>query len=192
MREGIAQGRFHLIHKGHVEYLLAAKERCDFLYIGVSDCDPERAYFSAHYDVLKDTTREPFRSLHDPVFVFTFQERMQMIRHTLLGEGVSADQFAVVPFPIHVPNLLKYYIPQHATMFVTIYDAWGEHKVRLFEQMGYPVDVLWRRTMAERFTTATEVRRRLQQGEAWESLVPEGVAAYLKNSGLSETLRQVG
>jgi cytidyltransferase-like protein len=31
-----AHGRFQPFHNGHLEYILAAKERCDFLWIGIT------------------------------------------------------------------------------------------------------------------------------------------------------------
>ena len=191
MREGIAQGRFHLIHKGHVEYLLACKERCDFLYVGISDCDPQRSYFSRRHDEAVDRGPAPYRSLQDPIFPFTFYERMHMIRHTLAEEGISPAEFAVVPFPVHTPELLKYYVPTNAAMYVTIYDEWGERKTSLFAELGFTVEVLWRRSMAERFTTATEVRERMRSNQPWEHLVPTGVAHYLQQSGLCQVLQKL-
>ncbi|MEE3919398.1 hypothetical protein V2I01_16940 [Micromonospora sp. BRA006-A] len=38
-REGFAHGRFQVLHMEHLEYLLAAAERCDFLHVGITQPD---------------------------------------------------------------------------------------------------------------------------------------------------------
>ena len=37
---GVIHGRFQGLHLGHIEYLLEGKKRCKFLYIGVTNPDP--------------------------------------------------------------------------------------------------------------------------------------------------------
>lgn len=190
-RFGVVQGRFQMIHQGHMEYFLAAKERCEFLYIGICDEDPDRAYFHASYDPSKDAGSEPHRSLVYPLYIFTFLERMLMVKRALERAGVPPESFIVGPFPVQKPHLLKYYLPQDAVVYVTIYDDWGEKKLGIFENLGYRTSVLWRRTMDERFTTATEVRRRMAAGEPWAHLVPEGVAEVIEEMGLSAKLAKL-
>jgi len=185
---GAAQGRFHMIHWGHMEYLLECKKRCDFLYIGVSDCDPSNAYF--HESYLDDGSNEIFRSNCEPIYTFTYFERAEMISEALAEEGISRDEFMVVPFPVHFPNLLKYYLPQEAVIYVTVYDPWGEGKPALFEALGYKTETLWKRTMDERFTTATEVRRRLENGEDYSELVPAGAAKVIRKFNLNTKLKK--
>ena len=182
---GIAQGRFHIIHWGHIEYLLKAKELCKYLVIGITDCDTERAYFNYNdkieeYDKSSGNELKPFRSFDNPIFPFTFYDRMRMIRDTLIAEGIDAKEFDIVPFPVHKLHILKYYIPVVGVIFATIYDDWGEKKVEMFKNMGFKVKVLWKRCLNERFTTGTEVRRRMIAGEEWEHLVPKPVYDYIK------------
>ena len=38
-RTGIVNGRFQVLHLKHMEYILAAKMRCDKLYIGITNPD---------------------------------------------------------------------------------------------------------------------------------------------------------
>ncbi len=38
---GAVQGRFQGLHIGHMEFLLEAKKRCRFLFIGVSNYDKQ-------------------------------------------------------------------------------------------------------------------------------------------------------
>ncbi|WP_022851322.1 nicotinamide mononucleotide adenylyltransferase [Limisalsivibrio acetivorans] len=188
-RLGLAQGRFHVIHKGHMEYLLACAERCDFLFIGISDPDPSRAYFSRSIDYKDDPAEaEPYITLEEPrLYALTYYERAMMIQAALAEEGIGAERIMTVPFPVHRMNLIKYYVPKSATVYVTIYDEWGEQKVDIFRKVGYEVEILWRRSMAERFTTATEVRRLIKAGdESWKELVPPAVVKIAEELGVAE------
>lgn len=191
LRYGVAQGRFQIIHHGHMEYLLEAKKRSDFLIVGISDHDPERSYFDPKTFLIPGQLG-PVRVLGEPHHTFTYFERVLMVSEALRGAGVAASDFAVVPFPVHRPHLIPYYVPTGATIFVTIYGEWGREKIKLFEALGYPTEILWERSMAERLTTGTEVRRRLAAGEDWETLVPQGVAGVIKKLGLDKIVRDLG
>jgi nicotinamide mononucleotide adenylyltransferase len=185
---GAAQGRFHMIHWGHMEYLIECKKKCEFLFIGVSDTDPQNAYFHERYE--DNGSNDVFRGLYEPqIYTFTYFERAQMITEALKGEGVPTDEFMVVPFPIHRPQQIKYFVPQEAVIYITVYDPWGERKPKLFGDLGYETELLWRRTMDERFTTATEVRRRMSEGEDFSDLVPEGVKKVVDMYNLTEKLK---
>ena len=190
----IAQGRFHIVHYGHVEYLIESKKRCEYLIIGITDCDPERAYFNYSENIKnynENNLTEPFRSIDNPVFPFTFYERMQMIRLTMLENGIDTKEFDVVPFPVHKPQFIKYYIPLNAPILATIYDDWGRKKVKMFQKMGFKVEILWQRDMSTRFTTGTEVRRRIIVNENWKELVPSSVFNFIKENKLDEILRKI-
>ena len=50
---GVIHGRFQLLHNDHMKYLLAGKERCEHLIIGI--CNPEQ-------DLTKYTSNNPHRS----------------------------------------------------------------------------------------------------------------------------------
>ena len=183
IKTGIAQGRFHIIHWGHMEYLLKAKEVCEYLVIGITDTDLERAYFpytEEYEDFDKKNPLVPFRSMENPVFPFTYYDRMQMIKHSLIDEGISPEEFDIVPFPVHKFELVKYYIPTDSVILATIYDDWGREKVKIFKNMGFKVEILWERDMNTRFTTGTEVRRRIVNNEKWDHLVPKAVYNYIK------------
>ncbi|MCX8084113.1 MAG: hypothetical protein N3C60_04245 [Calditerrivibrio sp.] len=179
MKIGVAQGRFHIIHYGHMEYLIESYKRCDYLLIGISDMDPSLSYFDySHFEDIDKISKTPMR-LDNPIYPFTFYERMQMIKLSMLEYGVDTAKFDITPFPIHKPWLIKYYIPLEATIYVTIYDQWGESKVDILNNYGFKTEVLWRRSMEERLTTGTEVRRRLLAGEDISDLVPGSVYRYL-------------
>lgn len=185
--KGVAQGRFHIIHHGHMEYLLEAKKLCRHLYIGISDPDPQRSYFD--YEALRELDEKSFEPLRfedsQKIYPFTYFERHEMIRVSLLEAGVPRGEFDIVPFPMHTPQLLKYYIPTDVMILLTIYDEWGRHKVAALKKLGFETYVMWERGMESRFTTGSEVRRRIKAGEEWESLVPKAVFRYLSEKLLT-------
>ncbi len=123
---GVIHGRFQMLHKGHIEYLLAGLERCRYLLIGVSNPDPATTRF---------TSANPHRSLplSNPL---TYFERFQMIQGALLEAGVAREHFDVVPFPINCPQLLFNYVPLDAKYYMTIYDDWSLEKKATLESLG--------------------------------------------------------
>ncbi|MCR4962486.1 MAG: nicotinate-nucleotide adenylyltransferase, partial [Firmicutes bacterium] len=81
------------------------------------------------------------------------------------------------------------YAPKEAMYYLTVYDQWGEEKKKTLESLGCRVEVMWRRTDADRFTSGTEVRRRIAGGQAWRDLVPPFVYHYMKEHGIDERIR---
>jgi nicotinamide mononucleotide adenylyltransferase len=176
---GVVHGRFQLFHLDHLKYLLAAKERCRHLVVGITNPDPTLTKFDP---------ADPHRSSaqDNPL---TFYERYLMLRETLLDAGLSYQEFSLVPLPINFPELYRYYVPLDATFFLTIYDEWGERKLQLFQSLGLKVEILWRKPASEKGLTATAIRRLLSRGQPWEHLVPSAVARLVKEMGLLERLR---
>lgn len=100
VRIGVVHGRFQPLHIGHLEYFLAAKKKCDFLIVGITNPDPS---------LTKPDESNPHRSL-DTSNPFTYFERYTMIKESLLEAGLKRDEFDIVPFPINFPDLIKYYV----------------------------------------------------------------------------------
>ena len=177
---GVIHGRFQMLHKGHMEYLLAGKARCRKLIIGISNPDATMTAYCA---------ANPHRSQAraNPLSYF---ERMEMIRESMLEAGVPREEFDIVPFPINRPELLFNYVPQYATFYMTLYDEWSEEKKRELEALGCRIEVMWQRTNADKFTSGTAVRERIIAGEDWQQLVPEAVYAYMKAHGIDQRLRR--
>ncbi|WP_165497122.1 adenylyltransferase/cytidyltransferase family protein [Rhodococcus sp. ABRD24] len=178
---GIVLGRFQPLHHGHVEYLQAAKARCERLFIGITNPDTSKATISE---------ADAKRSLaeNNP---FTYIDRHLMIERALLELGWDADTFCLMAAPITDPDRLTVYLPSSAKseFFVTVYDEWGEQKAREIAALGYPTTTLWRRTYDERFTSGTFVRNAIRDGEPWEHLVPSGVSSYIAENNLIDSLR---
>ena len=177
LRCGLVLGRFQPFHLGHLEYVEAARSRCRRLFVGITNPDPES---------IVATNSDPARSLpmNNP---FTFAERREMIEASLWDLGWSDRDFAIVPAPILHADRLLHYLPDSSdtTVFLTVYDRWGEQKVQLMMELGYEVDVLWRRDHASRVASGTEIRRMMAaESENWQALVPDGVARRLAKRDL--------
>lgn len=178
-RIAIIHGRFQPLHKGHLEYLMAGKQRCDVLIVGISNADPSH---------LGHEPSDPARSL-DIANPCTFYERALMVESALVDEGVSRADFRIVPFPICVPELLPYYVPKHAEYLLTIYDDWGEEKRRRLEHLVGGVHVMWRRDW--KFTTGTIVRTHIAEGREWRDLVPPATIRTILEHGIDRRIRDL-
>lgn len=177
---GIVHGRFQPIHLGHMKYILSAKGRCDFLIIGITNPDRKLTKF--------DET-DPQRSL-ETSNPFTYFERYRMIKEAMKEAGLKRDEFEIVPFPINVPELIKYYVPIDQSIFyITIFDEWGWKKKKILETLGANVNVLWVKKIEEKLITGTEIRRRIKDGESWDNLVPPTVYKIIKDWKLDEKLK---
>ena len=178
-RYGMIHGRFQPFHNGHWEYARAALTRCDSLIIGITNPDPSLV-------VPEATDSERHLPEANP---FTFFERQQMIQATLVDANLPLSRVAIVPFPIHHPERWRYYCPAETIQFLRIFSAWGQQKLRRFEENGWRVEVL--DEGSEKEVSGTEVRRHMQVGHGWEELVPPGVARVLREIGAVERLKKV-
>lgn len=177
---GVIHGRFQMLHKGHMEYLLAGKERCEHLIIGISNPDVSVTRYSGANPHRSEARSNPL----------TYLERLQMIRGAMLEYGVKDEEFDIVPFPINCPELLGSYVPSDAVFFMTIYDQWSLEKKASLENLGYSIEVMWERSNSDKFTSGTEVRERIIAGEPWRELVPEYVYRYMTEHEIDLRLRR--
>jgi nicotinamide mononucleotide adenylyltransferase len=178
---GLVHGRFQVVHHDHLRYMLAGKNRCSHLVVGITNPDPV---------LTRPETTDPSRS--DPrANPLTYFERYQLVRAVLVEAGIPREDLSVVPFPINLPDLYRYYVPLDALYLLTIYDEWGERKLERFRGLGLRTEVLWRRPLGEKGLRGTEVRRMMAAGEAWEPLVPPPSARLLKLWGVPERLREM-
>ncbi len=177
---GVIHGRFQPLHIGHMEYLLAGKERSKFLIVGITNPDPT---------LTEQNPTNPLRSLpaSNP---FTYYERLTMIRASLLEIGIDRNEFEIVPFPINYPEILQYYVPMNSRFYLTIYDDWGRTKLKILRSQGLDVEVMWERNDSDRLTSATEVRRLILKGDKWHHLVPPAVVEVIRKIDLAERFNQ--
>jgi cytidyltransferase-like protein len=179
---GVVLGRFQPLHLGHMEYLEAARRRADQLVVGITNPDISTLIYD-------DADPRRSRSENNP---FSYFDRYQMVVGSLSDLGWNLDDFVIVPAPINKPHEMKPYLPSAstATVYVTVYDKWGERKADLVRELGYSVSVLWRRDQDDRLTSGTAIRKAMRLGEPWRELVPAAVARYLDQSGLAAALAE--
>lgn len=179
---GVIHGRFQLLHNDHMKYLLAGKERCEHLIIGI--CNPEM-------DLTKYTQTNPNRSKQssNPL---TYFERMECIKYSLLEAGVKIEEFDIVPFPINFPEKISNYAPKNAKYYMTIYDEWGEEKLKtLKEDLDLEVEVLWKVPLEKKGISASDVRKCIQQGREWKHYVPPFVYSYITKNALDKRIKEL-
>ena len=178
---GVIHGRFQMLHLAHMEYLLAGKARCDFLYVGITNPDPNLTK-----DAIEDTNRS-----QDHANPFTYFERLEMLRDALIEFGIPRNQFEIVPFPITHAHLIKFYTPTEATYFVTIYDEWGRAKATTLQGLGLPVEIMWERPLSQKAISGSQVRKLIAEGKQWENLVPTSVAEYVLEHRLVDRITKL-
>jgi cytidyltransferase-like protein len=175
----VIHGRFQPLHAGHLEYLLAGRELCETLVVGITNPDPELT-------VAEPTEPGRGEAGANPC---TFYERLLMVEGALVESGVPREAFRIVPFPHGMPERLLHYAPADALYLLTIYDEWGEEKLGRFAGLGLRTHVMWRRT--EKVTSGSEVRRLIAAGDdRWEELVPPAVARVVRERGIDRRIRE--
>lgn len=177
-KTGVIHGRFQVLHKDHLKYLLEAKKRCEHLIIGI--CRPEQ-------DGSGDQKSHRTKQSANPL---TYYERAVCIREAMVEAGVRREEFDIVPFPIDTPEKLFNYVPMDAVFYLTIYDTWGEEKYRvLTEQLHVKTEVMWKVPLEEKGISATDVRELICRGEDWKDQVPESVYRYLTEQKIDQRIQ---
>jgi nicotinamide-nucleotide adenylyltransferase len=178
---GVIHGRFQVLHNDHLKYLLAGKERCRHLVVGITNAEP---------DMIQPEAADPERSKPE-ANPLSYYERYQLVRCALVEAGVSLADFSIVPFPISQPERYRHYVPLDAVFFLSIYDDWGRRKKQRFESLGLKICVLREVTRAEKGQSATQVRQCMINGTPWRHLVPASVAALLETWRIAQRLSEL-
>ncbi|MFX1390347.1 MAG: nicotinate-nucleotide adenylyltransferase [Promethearchaeota archaeon] len=178
---GVIHGRFQVLHNDHIKYLLAGKRLCNYLVVGITNPDPS---------LTKASNANPHRStlIANPL---TYYERYIMLQSALLEQNLQYSEFSIVPFPINIPELLKYYVPIDAVFFLTIYDDWGRQKKRFFKSLGLNIHILWEVSLENKGISSSDVRENMVKGKQWEHLVPKSVASLMKDWDISNRLKKL-
>ena len=176
---GVIHGRFQILHKDHLTYLLAGMARCRHLVVGITNPDPR---------LIKEESADPKRS-SPAANPLTYFERYQLVRAAFNEAGIEPSRYSVVPFPINMPELYRYYVPLDALFFLSIYDDWGRQKLHYFNSLGLETHVLREVSPEQKGLSATEVRRRMASNESWEELVPPAVTKLLKQWDIPSRLK---
>jgi nicotinamide-nucleotide adenylyltransferase len=172
-------GRFQPFHNGHLEYVLAAKGECEFLWIGIT---------------MFDTTPHGLSPLglpreHPQNNPLTYFERISVIAEALKETGASRDSFGFIPFPIETPENLSLFLPTDIACFTTVCEPWNEKKIEVLTAAGYPVRVLWKK---DKTVSGSNIRDRIMAGDpTWRELVPASTARAVDRLNIAERLREL-
>ena len=178
---GVIHGRFQVLHNDHIKYLMAGKELCNHLVVGITNPDPS---------LTRDSDANPHRStsLANPL---TYYERYLMLQAALLEQGLRFSEFSIVPLPINVPELIKYYVPLDAIFFLTIYDEWGQQKKEYFESLGLKIHLLWEVPIEKKGLSSSDIRKSMIKGEKWVHLVPSSTVKLMKEWDIAQRLKEI-
>ena len=160
-------GRFQPFHNGHLEYLRGAAERCDEVFIGITNPDPTR---------IRPEASDPLRHLPESN-PYTYVERLLMAKAAALDAGLELARVHVIPFPVNEPELWPAYVPDDVVQFIRLFSDWGDTKLDRLREAGYEVVVL--DEGAEKEISGADVRAAMRDGGDWETLVPAGVARVI-------------
>lgn len=167
--KGSVHGRFQPFHNGHLDYVLQAFERADFISVGLTQI----------FKPLK--TDAPGRNSpnSNPL---TFQQRSNLIKAALVEAGIDHSRFEIVPFPIETSTRLREFIEPGTTCFTTELTPWNSEKIRLLKREGYEVHSLKVSEIDDlRVSTGTKIRAKIRTNDgSWEKLVPRSVAQLIE------------
>ncbi len=178
---GVIHGRFQILHDDHMKYLMAGKELCSHLIVGITNPDPTLA---------KYTETNPHRNMtsSNPL---TYYERYVMIRDALLEKGLTLSEFSIVPFPINFPELIKFYVPMNAVFFLSIYDEWGRRKKSILESLGLKVHVLWDVPLEKKGLSGYDIREAMIHDQLWEQHVPPSTEKLIKEWNIVARMKKL-
>lgn len=178
---GVIHGRFQVLHNDHIKYLMAGKELSKHLVVGITNPDPS---------LTRESDANPHRStsIANPL---TYYERFLMIQAALLEQGLSLTEFSIVPLPINVPDLIKYYVPLDAIFFLTIYDEWGRQKRKYFKDLGLKIHVLWEVPLDKKGLSSSDIRDSMIRGGDWEQFLPSSVTKLMKEWDIVQRLKDI-
>ncbi len=170
-RNGLAciTGRFQPVHQEHLEVFLSILDRHDRLIVAITNPDPTTR--------IGDPANSSRHTASDNPF--TYFERLQFISAALSGEGVSSELYDLVPFPLHIRELVTHYVPLHIPQYVRVFSEWEERKIELLSSYGY--DVVRLEPIDEKRCSGTLVRSRLTVSEEWKALVPHSVIGLIES-----------
>lgn len=182
VKTGVVFGRYQVFHLRHMECILAAKMRCQKLYIGITHPDIVSYAATSAFDINGTTRRD------NPL---TYFERFDMIQQALLDFGVKREEFEIIPFPVSQPDLILQYAPADAVYYMSICDAWDEEQRQILQQLGITTEILWRRSEEEKGITGTAIRKLIGEDGDWQQHVPKTVGEYITEHGIDRRIQKL-
>lgn len=161
-------GRFQPLHCDHLDMALHGLALARRLIVGITNPDPARRVAhaaSAHRHLAESNP-------------LSFAQRSRLVEAALHAAGVAAGRFDIVAFPLDEPSAWARLLPAGTPQLVRVFSDWEREKARRFAAAGYPPIVL--EGDPARRATATEIRRLIRCGEAWQDQVPAGARELLE------------
>lgn len=160
-------GRFQPFHLGHLEAVKYILRNAGEIIIVVGSAQESH-------------------TLENP---FTAGERVYMIRLALNEARIDPGKYYIIPVTdLDIHGLWVSHVCSHVPKFDIVYSNEPLTR-RLFIESGFRVESIpfFKREVC----SATEIRRRMLAGGNWEELLPRSVAAYIKEIGGVERLRDL-
>jgi len=168
-KNGVFYGRFQPFHKGHLKAVMMCMERCETLYVGIRNFETGMTF-----GIVGGITEFKKSAEENP---FTFEERMRMIKESLIDAGADLKRVNIVPFPLEHPEKWYDYIPKDAVHFRIGVSDWDERKIKAFQDAGLQIETL---PIYEKDVTAEEIRKLMAENKKWKELVPNGSAHVIE------------
>ncbi|MHA1754324.1 MAG: nicotinamide-nucleotide adenylyltransferase [Candidatus Odinarchaeia archaeon] len=164
---GFIIGRFQPVHKGHIEAILSVLNKVDRLIIGVGSA--QKSHF-----------------LNNP---FTAGERILMLKRALDENNIEPSRYMIIP--IQDINDNRLWVQHVVTLIPPIDIVFTNDPLSnyLFKAAGFKTERV--KEFDRDKYSATEVRRRIREGEDWESLVPHSVADVIKSINGIERIKSI-
>ena len=178
---GVIHGRFQILHNDHVKYLMAGKEKCRHLVVGITNPDPM-------HTKAEETSPERSDPKQNPL---TYYERQHLVRSVFQEYNIPSHAFSVVPFPVNFPEIYRYYVPMNALFFLTIYDDWGKKKKKYFSDLGLNIDILWEVPPERKGISAMDIRNKMEKDLPWTHLVPKSVVELLVKWDIPDRIKRI-
>ncbi len=164
---GLFVGRFQPFHKGHLATVKFALGKVDQLVIVVGSAQKS----------------------HESKNPFTAGERVRMIKESLDSDKVDMFKVLIIPVPdVDVHSLwtrqVDVLVPKYDVVFAN-----DPFTLMLFRERG--VKTVEAPLLDRSEMQATEVRKKMATGEAWESLVPAPVAVIIKEINGVERVKAI-
>ena len=177
---GFLCGRFQPLHFGHFEFIEAALERTNKLYIGITN-----PFFEA-IEAINYQSSDRGRGRPESN-IFSFKERKRMI-DSLMDRYFGQKEYEVLECDLNQFNQIVKGLPDNTILMTTIYDIWGKEKLNLFKNSKRPTEVLWNRD--KKITNAGHVRHHLMNGKEWKTYVPMSTQKIIDDIGLDNIINR--
>lgn len=164
---GLMMGRFQPPHLGHMELVRQVLDECDEAIVAVT---------SSQYNYLA----------MDP---FTAGERIQMLRDSLVDEGVPSDRYMILGIE-NQPNVAVWasYLRAALPHFDRVYS--GNRYVAML-LADSDISVVRPRMMNREVYNSTAIRQAIASDEPWQDAVPAAVARLVRSVGGVDRIKTI-